>query len=120
MKGSRRAVLNYREMEVIYSPGDGEKSLPLIDIELLTGRHHQIRVQSAGHGTPLYGNGRYGIYTSTKVDIKGKPSGRIPGQPPALALRTYCLAFPCPAAGGRMCFEIKPSGGVLDLSSSLK
>ena len=120
VKDSRKAVLNYREMEVIHNPGDGEKFLSLIDIELLTGRHHQIRVQFAGHGTPLYGDERYGIHISTKVDIKEKPSGRISGQSPALALCAYRLAFPHPAAGERMCFEIKPSGGAFDLFSSLK
>ena len=120
VKDSRKAVLNYREMEVIHNPGDGERFLSLIDIELLTGRHHQIRVQFAGHGTPLYGDGRYGIHISTKVDIKEKPSGRISGQSPALALCAYRLAFPHPAAGERMCFEIKPSGGAFDLFSVLK
>ena len=117
---SKKAVLNYRVLEVINNPGNQEQMLSLIDIELLTGRHHQIRVQFAGHGTPLYGDERYGIHISTKVDIKEKPSGRISGQSPALALCAYRLAFPHPAAGERMCFEIKPSGGAFDLFSSLK
>ena len=60
VKDAKKAVLKYREMEVIHSPEDKEQMVSLIDIELLTGRHHQIRVQFAGHGTPLYGDGRYG------------------------------------------------------------
>ncbi|MFR5295081.1 MAG: hypothetical protein ACLTF6_10015 [Clostridium sp.] len=33
--------------------------LTLAEIELLTGRHHQIRVQMSGHGLPLWGDNRY-------------------------------------------------------------
>ena len=33
----------------------------LIDINLLTGRHHQIRVQMSNAGFPIYGDQRYGI-----------------------------------------------------------
>lgn len=109
VKDSRKAVLNYREMEVIHNPGDGEKFLSLIDIELLTGRHHQIRVQFAGHGTPLYGDGRYGGDISTIVDIKKKPAARGP-----LALCAYHLAFPHPVTGKRLVFEIRPSGGAFN------
>lgn len=36
-----------------------EADKTLVRIELLTGRHHQIRVQMAGHGTPLVGDTRY-------------------------------------------------------------
>ncbi|MFR5731182.1 MAG: hypothetical protein ACLUD2_03675 [Clostridium sp.] len=33
--------------------------LTLAEIELLTGRHHQIRVQMSGHGLPLWGDNRH-------------------------------------------------------------
>ena len=33
----------------------------LLDINLLTGRHHQIRVQLSHHGYPIYGDQKYGI-----------------------------------------------------------
>lgn len=36
-------------------------NMSLIDINLLTGRHHQIRVQLSHHGYPIYGDQRYGI-----------------------------------------------------------
>ena len=32
----------------------------LLDVELETGRFHQIRAQFAGRGFPLYGDGKYG------------------------------------------------------------
>ena len=76
-ENSKKAVLNYRVLEVINNPKNQEQILSLIDIELLTGRHHQIRVQFAGHATPLYGDERYGGGLSTKsttmtVDRGGK------------------------------------------------
>jgi 23S rRNA pseudouridine1911/1915/1917 synthase len=35
-------------------------NLTLVDIKLYTGRHHQIRIQFAGSGNPLYGDVLYG------------------------------------------------------------
>ena len=108
-ENSKKAVLNYRVLEVINNPKNQEQILSLIDIELLTGRHHQIRVQFAGHGTPLYGDGRYGGDISTIVDIKKKRAARGP-----LALCAYHLAFPHPVTGKRLVFEIRPSGGAFN------
>ncbi len=50
--GAKRAVLRYRIL-------DRRDGLELLEIELLTGRHHQIRVQMAGLGTPLLGDRKY-------------------------------------------------------------
>lgn len=38
-----------------------EKDFSLLDIDLKTGRHHQIRVQLSSHGYPIYGDQKYGI-----------------------------------------------------------
>ena len=35
------------------------EELTLVDIELITGRHHQIRAQFADFGTPLWGDTKY-------------------------------------------------------------
>lgn len=50
--GAKEAILDY---EVI---GEAE-GLSLIRVKLLTGRSHQIRVQFAAIGSPLYGDQRY-------------------------------------------------------------
>lgn len=107
VKDSRKSVLRYREIEVIHNSVDEEEILSLIDIELLTGRHHQIRVQLAGHGTPIYGDERYGGTISTMA-------GGKPGRRPPLALCAYRLAFPHPKTGRSMRFEIAPSEGAFD------
>ena len=47
--GAKRAELKYRVVDRREDPCP----LLLVKIELLTGRHHQIRVQFAGHGLPV-------------------------------------------------------------------
>ncbi|MDR1736543.1 MAG: RluA family pseudouridine synthase [Oscillospiraceae bacterium] len=51
--GAKSAALRY---ETIRSSG----ALSLMDVELMTGRTHQIRVQFASRGYPLLGDGKYG------------------------------------------------------------
>ena len=115
VKDAKKAVLKYREMEVIHSPEDKEQMVSLIDIELLTGRHHQIRVQFAGHATPLYGDERYGGGLSTKsttmtVD-RGRKKSSFGDARRSLALCACRLAFPHPSTGKIMEFSMVPSSG---------
>ena len=44
-------------------------NLTLVEIELLTGRHHQIRVQFASRGHSLYGDQRYGIKDNKQIAL---------------------------------------------------
>lgn len=64
--------------------------LSLIQIHLLTGRSHQIRVQFASRGCPLWGDARY------------NPSSK-PGQ--QLALWACELCFPHPITQAQMTFK---------------
>ena len=68
--GAKEAVLRYRVLRTA-----GGKSL--LEIELVTGRTHQIRVQCAARGCPVLGDGKYG------AGRKGEP----------LALCAVRLAF---------------------------
>ena len=54
-----------------YKVLDENKSnnLSLVEIELLTGRHHQIRVQFASRGHNLYGDQRYGIKDNKQIAL---------------------------------------------------
>ena len=50
----KESILEYNLIEY-------RKNMSLIDINLITGRHHQIRVQLSHHGYPIYGDQKYGI-----------------------------------------------------------
>ena len=52
-KGGKKAILEYK----VLSKKD---NLSMLEVELKTGRSHQIRVQLANQGTPLYGDQKYG------------------------------------------------------------
>lgn len=81
-KGAKQAVLHYKKRD--------EHTL---EIELVTGRHHQIRVQCAHAGMPLKG------------DVKYNPSADRNDQ---LGLCAYHLVFKHPKTGKKMEFFYKP------------
>jgi len=55
-KGSKRAELNYEILDE-FDTDDG--TLTFVLIQLITGRHHQIRVQMAKHGAGIWGDTKY-------------------------------------------------------------
>lgn len=59
-RGVKKALLNYR----VISQKDGNA---LIEVELLTGRTHQIRVQFASRKMPLFGDRRYGAKDESRI-----------------------------------------------------
>lgn len=58
-KGSKEAKMTYR----VVASGD---NYHLLEVELLTGRHHQIRCQLAAIGSPIKGDLKYGAARSNK------------------------------------------------------
>ncbi len=93
---AKKAELYYRVLETDQKQ-DPVKNL--VKIQLLTGRHHQIRVQMAHFGTPLAGDRKY-----------GRPQGDQ-----ALGLCACELAFRHPATGKEMAFAITPSQAVFKI-----
>lgn len=84
-KGVQEARLGFETV------GHGE-GMSLVRVRLYTGRTHQIRVQFASRGFPLYGERKYCAE---------------PDDCP-LALWSYRLAFTHPATGQRLCFSRLP------------
>lgn len=83
----KEAILNYKVLSY-----NSSNNYSLVEIELLTGRHHQIRVQFASRGHSLYGDQRYG-----KMDNK------------QIALWAYNLCFVHPVKKEMLSFKCLPS-----------
>lgn len=74
----------------------------LLEVDLLTGRKHQIRVHLAGIGHAVVGDDKYG----RPDDSRGRPSGRRSGQrADRLALHARSLSFKHPVSGEQLVFE---------------
>ena len=59
ISGSKRAVLHYTTIKKL-------DNYSLLEIDLETGRHHQIRAQLSASGTPIKGDLKYGFPRSNK------------------------------------------------------
>lgn len=94
-KDAKRAELNYRVKK------EGE-STSLIEIDLITGRHHQIRVQMANAGWPLYGDTKYNPQFQQSADYV------------QTALCAYRLSFVHPKTKKKMEFCITPDNSLLN------
>ncbi len=104
-KGAKRAELIYTLLE----QDNQEKSIfHLLEIELITGRHHQIRVQLSHQGLPLVNDYKYGFSTGSECD-----NAVIKGQ--GIALCAYKLCFIHPTTHKPMTFEVKPSNPVFEM-----
>ncbi len=64
--GAKEARLEYK---VICEKCLGECRLFKVRVKLHTGRTHQIRVQFASRGYPLYGDGKYGARDNDKLHL---------------------------------------------------
>lgn len=86
--GAKHAVLDYQPLATV-----GQRTL--VQVRLQTGRSHQIRVQFAAIGCPLWGDARY------------NPDAR-PGQD--IALFAARLGLDHPTRHEALCWEARPSG----------
>lgn len=84
-KGVQEAILDYRVLNTA-------ENLSRVQIQLITGRTHQIRAQFSGRGYPLVGDRKY----ATLED------------PCEIALWSHRLAFTHPVKGTPMEFTLEP------------
>lgn len=61
-EGAKKAVLNYKVLEEA-------QGYSLVQIQLITGRSHQARVQMASLKTPIYGDAKYGKHATTTNNL---------------------------------------------------
>ncbi len=95
--GAKEARLQYRVLE------KDEQGQALLGIQLMTGRHHQIRVQLSHADMPIIGDRKYGGASS--VSDAGKQSEPVTGE---LLLCAAALTFRNPATGETERIEISP------------
>lgn len=109
--GAKRAELTYRILKTeIWELSETEEKLPvgLAQVTLGTGRHHQIRVQMAAHGMPLWADGKY------------HPQQSFLEKNQQIGLCAYHLEFEHPKTGKRMIFETEPEGEIFKKLHSLQ
>ena len=70
----------------------------MVEVELFTGRHHQIRVQMKTHVAGILG------------DTKYNPNQAGPGRHRGIALYSHMLSFAHPKTKERMEFHLNPTG----------
>jgi 23S rRNA pseudouridine1911/1915/1917 synthase len=98
---AKQAILEYEALGTLGDkPSDSRSAfgpLSLLRVHLLTGRPHQIRVQLAHQGTPLFGDHRYG----TKQDQAADGDRQV-------ALWSHRLSFPHPITKETVSFNVLP------------
>jgi 23S rRNA pseudouridine1911/1915/1917 synthase len=88
--GVKEAVLKYRLLGTVQGDDGDKKSL--VEIELITGRTHQIRVQFASRKMALVGDGKYGSRDNRAVCALW--SNRVEFTHPITKKRVECESFP--------------------------
>lgn len=90
---AKKAILSYHLLK--YNP---ERNHSLIEVQLHTGRHHQIRVQLAYEGLAIWGDTKYNDAFKDKGGWK------------QIALWSKAISFEHPKTGKNMSFEVFPIG----------
>ena len=104
---AKKAVLDYRLIKTLMAYGESlseSHEISLMEIELITGRHHQIRVQMSHAGMSLLGDSKYGNCQSKDLSQQIGCRG--------VALCAYKLEFIHPVTREKVTFEKKPDSEI--------
>ena len=99
-KGGREARSRWR---LVWSAPDGAASL--LEVDIFTGRTHQIRVHLAAIGHPIVGDAVYGTTPHALWKRRGDAAGRLAGRQ---MLHAWKLSFTHPALGRELSFRCPP------------
>ncbi|MEI8198730.1 MAG: RluA family pseudouridine synthase [Eubacteriales bacterium] len=93
LPNAREAVLIYKRKGTALREGPGgARSLALLEVQLITGRSHQIRAQLSDAGFPIVGDRKYGPDDNF---YRGE-----------ICLEAFSLSFFHPVTGEKMTFEL--------------
>ena len=102
---AKKASLEYRVIKTLVALEENVEAT-LLEIKLMTGRHHQIRVQLANATIPILGDGKYGSIKS-KDFSKNSACKNV-------ALCAHKICFKHPVTGKDMCFERDPEDEIFE------
>lgn len=127
-KGAKKAELVY---EVLDELDTDEGPVSYLLVELLTGRHHQIRCQMAANGTPVWGDTKYGSF-SDKQKTSGNPNKASKGngknnrsksggkgRSSEIGLFSTRMEFVHPVTGEEIVLHREPEGKAFDIMDQM-
>ena len=101
--GAKQALLSYKVLDTLTTQ-EASDDVSLVEIQILTGRFHQIRLQMSHAGYPLLGDRRYGTEKSGELsETLGVRN---------VALCAYKICFAHPKTGEMLHFQIIPEGNI--------
>lgn len=103
-KGKAEQKIKVQEASLFYKVKKyyEKEDVTLLDIELITGRFHQIRCQLSNMGNPIVNDKKYGAKRAFLSDFSGEEMIAAKG----IGLRAYELEFKHPENGKTMIFSL--------------
>ncbi|MBW1712928.1 MAG: RluA family pseudouridine synthase [Deltaproteobacteria bacterium] len=111
VQGGRRAISRFKVTAQLQGP------LSLVEVDLLTGRTHQIRVHAVHLGHPVLGDPLYGSRAREKQ--LAQPARELAARTKRQMLHAWRLAFDHPLTGQRLFFEAPLPQDMASLVNSL-
>lgn len=102
---AKKAALEYRTVKTLVALEENIEAT-MLEIKLITGRHHQIRVQLSSRDIPILGDGKYGSMKSKDFSKDSACKN--------LALCAHKLRFKHPMSGEEMTFERDPEDEIFE------
>lgn len=102
---AKKSILEYRIIKTLIALEENTEAT-LLEIKLLTGRHHQIRVQLSNADMPILGDTKYG--SSRSKDFSNTSACKN------LALCAHKLRFKHPLTGKELTFERDPEDDIFE------
>ena len=112
-KGAKYAELRY---EVLDELDTDEGPISYLLVELVTGRHHQIRCQMAAEGAPIWGDTKYGLVKEHPRPVKGAyGKNRQVKERSEIGLYSTKMIFEHPVTGEEVFLHREPEGKAFEI-----
>lgn len=113
------SALNGKDALTIYKVLSSNNGFSLVELEIKTGRTHQIRVHLSEIGHPIVGDKKYGGGPNRANNITNQNARQAAVSMKRQALHARTLCFDHPISGKRLEFSSRPPKDFIDLAESL-